>query len=178
MNTFIHKLHIFAVLPLLVGSCSLYTVPAQPDAQAARASVPYKEMLSKSLTDEVVADFLRTNHCSSAAQFQLCNDMGVALSINTDQIVETVYFYLNNVEGFSPYKGELPFGLKFYDTMGAVEYKLKRKGVGSAGLPDSGATPDHLHYWANYQQAGMTIIYNSPSAEDEDATIHAIHVSR
>ena len=178
MNTFIHKLHIFAVLPLLIVSCSLYTVPAQPDAQAARASVPYKEMLSKSLTDEVVANFVLSNHCSSAAQFQLCNDMGVALSINTDQIVETVYFYLNNVEGFSPYKGELPFGLKFYDTMGAVEYKLKRKGVGSAGLPDSGDIPDHLHYWANYQQAGMTIIYNSPSAEDEDATIYAIHVSR
>jgi hypothetical protein len=35
-----------------------------------------------------------------------------------------------------------------------------------------------LHCWATYQQAGMTIIYNSPSAEDEDATIHAILVSR
>src|ERR1044072_2419264 len=109
MNTLIHRLHIFAVLPLLMVSCSLGTVPAQPDAKAARASVPYKEMLGKSLTDEVVANFLLSNHCSSAAQFQLCNDMGVALSVDPDQIVETVYFYLNNVEGFVPYKGELPF---------------------------------------------------------------------
>ena len=178
MNMFIHKLHIFAVLPLLLASCSLHTVPSQTEEPAARASVPYKEMLGKSLTDQVVANFLNSNNCSSAAQFQLCNDMGVALSSDPDQIVETVYFYLNDVEGFAPYKGELPFGLKFYDTMGAVQYKLKRKGVGSAGLPDSGDTPDHLHYWANYQQVGMTIIYNSPSAEDEDATIYAIQVSR
>jgi len=178
MNVFLRRLRIFAVLPLLMVSCSLGTVPAQPEAQAARASVPYKEMLGKTLTDQVVADFLRSNHCSSAAQFQLCNDLGIALSIDTDRIVETVYFYLNGVEGFAPYKGDLPFGLKFYDTMGAVEYKLKRKGVGSAGLPDSGETPDHLHYWANYQQVGMTVIYNSPWAEDEDATLYAIHMSR
>ncbi|HKG53613.1 MAG TPA: hypothetical protein VKB04_05095 [Anaerolineales bacterium] len=178
MNNFIHRLHIFAIFPLLIVSCSLYTVPAQPEAQAARNSVPYKEILGKTLTDQVVADFLLSNHCSSAAQFQLCNDMGVALSVDPHQTVETVYFYLNNVEGFAPYKGELPFGLKFYDTMGAVEYKFKQKGVGNAGLPDSGDAPDHLHYWANYQQVGMTIIYNSPSAEDEDATIYAIHMSR
>ena len=33
------------------------------------------------------------------------------------------------------YKGELPPGLKFYDNLGAVEYKLKERGVGMAGLP-------------------------------------------
>jgi hypothetical protein len=135
-------------------------------------------LLGKSLTDKVVADFIASNNCSSAAQFQLCEDVGVALLIDLNQIVETVYLYLNNTEGFGPYQGELPFGLKFYDTMGAVEYKLKRKGVGNAGLPDSGATPDHLHYRANYQQVGMTIIYTSPSLEDEDATIYAILVSK
>jgi hypothetical protein len=178
MNVFVDRLRIFSVLSLLLASCSLHTIPAQTEEPPARVSVPYEEMLGKSLMDQVVANFLTSNNCSSAAQFQLCNDIGVALSSDPDQIVETVYFYLNNVEGFAPYKGELPFGLKFYDTMGAVEYKLKRKGIGNTGLPDSGETPDHLHYWANYQQAGLTIIYNSPSAEDEDATIYAIHVSR
>jgi hypothetical protein len=62
--------------------------------------------------------------------------------------------------------------------MGAVEYKLKRRGVGNAGLPDEGSSPDHLHYWATYKQVGMTIIYNSPSPEYEDATIYAILVSK
>jgi hypothetical protein len=178
MNVFIRRLRLFAVLPLLIVSCSLHTVSGQSEERVTKNTAPYVNLLGKSLTDRVVADFIASNNCSNVAQFQLCEDAGVALLINLNQIVETVYLYLNNTEGFGPYQGELPFGLKFYDTMGAVEYKLRRKGVGRAGLPDSGDTPDHLHYWANYQQVGMTIIYNSPSAEDEDATVYAILVSK
>jgi hypothetical protein len=107
MNVFVDRLRIFAVLSLLLASCSLHTIPAQTEEPPARVSVPYEEMLGKSLMDQVVANFLTSNNCSSAAQFQLCNDIGVALSSDPDQIVETVYFYLNNVEGFAPYKGEL-----------------------------------------------------------------------
>jgi hypothetical protein len=92
-------------------------------------------------------------------------------------VVQTVYFYLNNVDGFSSYQGELPLGLKFYDTMGGVEYKLKRQGIGKDGLPDEGESPDHQHYNVTYRQAHLTIIYNSP-AEDEDASIYAILVSQ
>jgi len=178
MNLFIRILRLFATLPLLIVSCTLHTVQAQPAGQVSKNTAPYANLLGKSLTDKVVADFIASNNCSSAAQFQLCEEVGVALLINLHQMVETVYLYLNNAESFGPYHGDLPFGLKFYDTMGAVEYKLKRKGVGNAGLPDSGETPDYVHYRANYQQVGMTIIYNSPSAEDEDATIHAILVSQ
>jgi hypothetical protein len=178
MNVFIRRLRLFAVVPLLIGSCSLHAVPGQPEKQVTKNSASYVNLLGKSLTDRAVADFIVSNNCSSAAQFQLCEAAGVALLINLKQIVQTVYLYLNNTEGFGPYQGELPFGLKFYDTMGAVEYKLRRKGVGRAGLPDSGDTPDHLRYQANYQQVGMTIIYNSPSAEDEDATVYAILVSQ
>ena len=178
MNLFIRILRLFATLPLLIVSCTLHTVQAQPAGQVSKNTAPYANLLGKSLTDKVVADFIASNNCSSAAQFQLCEEVGVALLINLNQMVETVYLYLNNAESFGPYHGDLPFGLKFYDTMGAVEYKLKRKGIGNAGLPDSGETPDYVHYRANYQQVGMTIIYNSPSAEDEDATIHAILVSQ
>ena len=178
MNVFINRIRIFAVLPLLIVSCSLHTVQTQPEEQVTKNTISYVNLLGKSLTDRVVADFIASNNCSSAAQYQLCEDVGVALLINLNKIVQTVYLYINNPEGFGPYKGELPLGLKFYDTMGAVEYKLRRKGVGSAGLPNSGDTPDHLHYQANYQQVGMTIIYNSPSAGDEDATIYAILMSQ
>jgi hypothetical protein len=178
MNVFINRLRIFTVFPLLIVSCSLHTVQAQPEEQVTKDTVSYVDLLGKSLTDKVVADFITTNNCSSAEQYQLCEDAGVALLINLNQIVQTVYLYLNNTQGFGPFRGELPFGLKFYDTMGAVEYKLGHKGIGSAGRPTSGDTPDHLHYQANYQQVGMTIIYNSPSAEDEDATIYAILVSQ
>jgi len=178
MNVFIRRLRLFAVVPLLIVSCSLHAVPGQPEEQVTKNAASYVNLLGKSLTDRAVADFIVNNNCLSAAQFQLCEDVGVALLINLHQVVQTVYLYLNNTEGFGPYQGELPFGLKFYDTMGAVEYKLRRKGVGRAGLPDSGDTPDHLRYQANYQQVGMTIIYNSPSAEDEDATVYSILVSQ
>jgi len=178
MNVFIRILRLFAVLPLLIVSCTLHTVQAQPEEQVTKNTAPYANLLGKSLTDKVVADFIVSNNCSSAAQYQLCEDVGVALLIASDQIVKTVYLYLNNVDNFVPYKGELPLGLKFYDIMGDVEYKLKRRGVGNAGLPHSGDTPDHLPYQANYQQVGMTIIYNSPYAEDEDATLYAILVSQ
>jgi len=178
MKVFINRFCFFAVLPLLIVSCTLHTVQAQSEEHVTQHTVPYANLLGKSLADKVVADFIASNNCSSAAQYQLCEDVGVALLLDLNQIVETVYLYLNNVEGFAPYKGALPFGLKFYDTMGAVEYKLRRKSVGSAGLPDAGDTPDHLRYQANYQQVGMTIIYNSPSAEDEDATVYAILVNK
>ena len=164
------------VLPLLIVSCSLQNAPAQPENHADHASVPYKDLLGKAVTDKVVTNFLAANHCTSAAAFELCEDLGVALYINLHQLVETVYFYLNNVSGFSPYNGELPFGLKFYDTMGAVEYKLKRQGIGRVGLPDHAESPDHIHYNVTYQQAHLTIVYNSP-AEDEDASIYAILVT-
>lgn len=178
MNKFYRSLSVLAAIILIITACGVRVAQTQPEEQKAPRVALYEDVLGKSLTDQQVIDFLARNHCSSAALFQLCKDVGVALLINVNQIVETVYLYLNNTEGFGPYQGELPFGLKFYDTMGAVEYKLKGKDVGSAGLPDSGDSPDHLHYWANYQQARLTIIYNSLSPEDEDATIYAILMSK
>ena len=166
---------ILNLIILFITACSLQ---AGQGEQIPPKTAIYKEVLGKSLNDKVVADFIATNHCTSAAQFKLCNQVGMALVIGPDQTVETIYLCLNDVRDFAPYKGELPFGLKFYDTMGAVEYRLKKQGVGNVGLPDSGSTPDHVHYWANYQQVGMTIIYNTPSAEDEDGTIYEILVSQ
>jgi hypothetical protein len=83
--------------------------------------------------------------------FPLCKTASMALQIDSNQQVETVYLYLNNADRFEPYKGELPFELKFYDTLGTVEYKLARQGVGSAGLPDVEAVPDYMHYQATYR---------------------------
>jgi hypothetical protein len=163
---------------LLLTACGPWTVQPQPKEQMAPKVAAYKDVLGRSVTDNEVVDFMIRNNCSSANQFQLCKEIGMALWVTSDQVVETVYLYLNQADSFIPYKGELPNGLKFYDSMGAVEYKLKRKGMGNAGLPDEGSSPDHLHYWATYKQAGMTIVYNSPSPEDEDATIYAILMSK
>lgn len=174
MNTLARVLYVFAAIPLLISGCG--GLPAQAREEKPKVAV-YETIIGKSLTDEVVADFISSNDCSSANQFLLCQTAGMALWVDSNQVVETVYLYLNKADGFEPYKGQLPFGLKFYDTLGAVEYKLERRGVGNGGLPDEAATPDHFHYRAIYHEAGMTIIYNEPFP-DEDATIYAILISQ
>lgn len=167
---------IFAALSLLISTCSAQSTQAEPERHT-RPNAPYELLLGKSLTDQEVTEFIASNNCSSAGQFQLCKNVGMALFVNLEQIVETIYLYLNNAEGFTPYQGELPFGLKFYDTLGAVEYKLQRLAGENAEIPEEGASPDHMHYWVDYKQYGMTVIYNCSFA-DEDATIYAILVSK
>ena len=177
MNALIKVFGIFAAIPLMISGCAALSVQVGQEERAASKAAVYESILGKPLTDEVVVEFVAGNNCSSADQFLLCKSAGMALWTDSNQVVETVYLYLNNAaDGFEPYKGELPFGLKFYDTLGAVEYKLKRQDIGNAGLPDEEAVPDHMHYQATYHQAGVTIIYNYPFA-DEDATINAIVVS-
>jgi hypothetical protein len=177
MNKLYRSLSILAAITLFITACSTQAAQAQPAGPAVREAITYKTVLGKSLTDQEVVDFIARNHCSRTGQFQQCKQVGIALWINLEQVVETVHLYLNNTAGFAPYKGELPFGLKFYDTMGAVEYKLERQLGEGAGSPDEGSSPDHFHYWAVYRQLGMTTIYNSPFV-DEDALIYAILVSR
>ena len=78
---------------------------------------------------------------------------------------------------------KLPYGLSLQDTMASVEQKFGQPKVTSApqagwepGLPDEGASPDRFRYWAVYKRFGVTIVYNTPSAEDKSATIHAIYL--
>ncbi len=108
----------------------------------------------------------------------------MAFWIDPNQIVDTVYLYSRNAEGFRKYKGKLPFGLTFYDPMWQVEQKLRNlndddtsQAAWNAGLPDEASSPDHIHYWAFYKELGMTVIYNCPGA-DEDAYIYAILLSK
>jgi hypothetical protein len=183
MNKLFKTLSVLAAVAFCISACNAMVVPASREEQATPKVAPYKDVLGKSLTENVVADFIARNHCSSIMPYILCKEGGMDLLIDANQIVEGVFLYLNKSVGsvpveedFTPYQGELPLGLKFYDTMAAVEYKLKRQGVGNAGLPDLEGTPDHMHYVATYKQAGITIIYNSPP--DEDALIYAILVRK
>jgi hypothetical protein len=177
MNKHFKTFSILAMITLLITGCGELAVQGRRDVPVAPKAAVYQNLLGKSINDKEVADFLVRNNCSSTGQFQVCKEAGMDLWINLDQIVKTIYLHLNSHVGYTAYKGELPFGLKFYDIQGAVEYKLKRQGVGNEGLPDEGSTPDHFHYWAIYKRYGMIIVYNFPYA-DEDATIHSILVSK
>ena len=79
----------------------------------------------------------------------------------------------------------MPYGLTMQDTMATVEQKLGQPAVTFApqagwegGVPDEGGSPDHIHYWAIYKRFGVTVVYNSPSAADKNATIYKILVNR
>ena len=184
MNKRFQILSILAALALFATACGAQVVQAQP-AQAAPKAAAYEAVLGKSLHDQAVADFIVSNNCSSTGQLQMCNDAGMALWIGQGQNVEIAYLYPNKTPDFEAYKGKLPLGLAFNDTMADVEDWFGQPKVPQVpqagwqlGLPDQSGTPDRAHYWAMYDRFGLTIIYNSPSATDKGATIHAILVSK
>lgn len=174
MNKIYQTLSLMAVMVLFVTACGA------PAAQAAPAAASYKAVLGKQISDSNVADFIASN-CSSASQFQLCQDVGMALWIAPNQKVNTVYLYALGANGFAPYNGELPFGIEANDSMASVEQKLgqpvNHTRQWEPGLPDAGGSPDHIYYWAVYERFGVTIVYNTPSANDKNASIYAVLVS-
>ena len=161
----------------------------QPEEQSAApissAAMTYDTLLDKPLTDQTVADFIARNSCADVESLQICRSAGMALRMDPDQTVQSVFLYPGNRDGFASYKGSLPYGLAFADTMETVEQKLGRpveihapQAGWLAGLPDEGVTLDHVHYQATYDEFGLTVIYNSPAATDKGATIHAILINQ
>lgn len=184
MNTLIKTFGICTAFSLLISGCAGQIVRAEPAEANAAAAVSYHVVLGKPLDDNEVANFIATNHCSPAAEYLLCQDAGMALWTNSDLVVKTVNLYSGDTNGFRRYRGQLPYGLSFYDPMWLVEEKLralemddKSMPTFKAGLPDEASSPDHFHYWAMYKRFGMTVIYNAP-APDEDAYIYAIVVHK
>jgi hypothetical protein len=151
------------------------TACAAQSVQAASKPAPYEGLLGKSLTDQDVSGFIAANHCSSVEELRHCKEIGVVLGANSDLVVQTVFLYLENTDGFTAFQGELPFGLRRGDSRETVETKLKEQRVGT-GMANEEGLFDRTHCWATYYAAGMTIIYNSPSAHDKNATMHAIIV--
>jgi hypothetical protein len=186
MNNRFQILSILAVMALLATACGAQVAQAKPAEMTAPEAAAYEAVLGKSLDDQAVADFIASNRCSSAGQFQMCKAAGLALWTGQSQKVETVYLYLNKTSDFAAYKGVLPFGLSSSDTMAAVEHKLGQPKVDQGGpqagwepgLPDESATPDQIHYWATYKRFGVTIVYNSASAADKGATLYAVLVNK
>ena len=185
MNNRFQILITFAAIALFITTFSAFVVQAQSSERAVPEAATYEAVLGKSLEDTDVADFIASNRCSSTDRFQLCNAAGLALWSGQGQKIVTAYLYPNKTRDFAAYKGTLPLGLSANDTMASVEVKFGQPKVEHApqagwepGLPDQSGTPDHIHYWAVYKRFGVTIIYNSPSATDKGATIHAILVNR
>jgi len=183
MNKLYRFLSIFCVIPFLVVACSAQSVEASPGQQSTPAVASYELLLSKSLSDAEIVDFVTSNNCFSSNQYQLCKDKGVALWADSNQTVRTVYLYSGNADGFKRYQGKMPYKISFYDPMWKVEEKLNDLNVNDdsqpnqrTGFPDEAGSPDHIHYWTVYKQLRLTVIYDSPGA-DPDAYIYAVLVN-
>ncbi|RPJ23166.1 MAG: hypothetical protein EHM33_21710 [Chloroflexi bacterium] len=179
MNKLFKTLSFVATIAFFATAC---TPPVVEVAKAAPAEVSYQAVLGKLLSDQTVAEFIASNNCTQAGPFHLCRPAGVAFGSNEDNVVKTAYLYVSEAEGFSAYKGDLPMTLEASDTMADVERKMAQirvprvlKGGFDLGLPDESRSPDHTHYWAIYKRFGVTVIYNTPSA-NKNATIYAILV--
>lgn len=177
MNKLLKTFSILAAIALFSIGCSAYAVRAQREEPASSKPAPYEALLGKSLTDREVTDFIAGNYCSSVEQLRLCKEIGLVLGVSSDQVVQSIFLYLEDTDDFKAYQGELPFRLKINDSRATVEAKLKEQRVGTGKANEEGLF-DHTHCWATYYAADMTIIYNSPSANDKGAKIHAILISQ
>lgn len=183
MNKRIKALIMTVALTAFTVACRGQSLQAQADEQTVSKTPDYQVVLGKAQSDQQARAFFERNNCSNVGQFELCYESGLAFWIDFDQIVEKVYLYAGNANGFKRYRGQLPFGLSFYDPMWRVEEKLQNLNddtslaTSTNGLPDEGISPDHIHYWAVYKQLGMTVIYDEPFP-DEDAYIYAILIRK
>jgi len=173
-----------AIFAVFISACSTQAVQAEAPQADKQPTVDYHSVLGRSLSDKDIGNFIASNDCSVAGPFQSCKGAGLAFWIDAEQIVNRVYLYAGDAtSGFNRYKGALPFGLSFYDPMWLVEEKLENLNeddtvlvTWSNSVPQEVSSPDHMHYWAIYKQLGMTVIYDSPGADD-DAYIYAILVN-
>jgi hypothetical protein len=168
---------LLAAMVFFITACNARSIQRERAGEDVSKSLISDMYMGKSLTENAIADFLVVHQCHRLNQFQICEEMGMALETSADQVIETVFIYLKNIDGFSAYTGELPFGLESSDTRETVESKFRQQRVGT-GTPNERGLLDRTHSWATYYSAGMTIIYESPSADDRSAKMHAILVTR
>jgi hypothetical protein len=180
MNKLFKPLAVVTFIMLVAAACGSQAVQAKPVEQPSVAS-SYQALLGKSLDDKSVADFMARNYCSSAGQYQLCGSTGIALGMDPNQKVKTVFFFPGRMAGFAAFHGELPYGLHWEDNRAVVEQKLGLTPnaiyLNEAGLPTEIGTPDNIRLWVAYQEAGVIIVYNTLSGDNKEATIHAILVT-
>src|SRR5262245_47795191 len=100
------------MIMLVVTACGAQVVQAEPLEQPVSIAPNYESLVGKSLGDKNVADFIAANHCTSANQYQLCGSTGIALGINRDQTVKTVFLFPGGASySFAAFQSALPLSL-------------------------------------------------------------------
>ena len=181
MNKLLNTLFVIAIFLGIGAACSAQPVQAEHLEQAP-AAAGYESLLGKSLNDGEVTEFIASNYCSQASRDYICGPTGIALEIDLDQKVETVYLFPGRTAAFAASQGELPYGMQWEDTRAVVEEKLGEAPadvyINQAGLPMEIGIPENISLWAVYPERGITVVYNTLSAENTGATIHAVLLAK
>ena len=178
-NLFTGVVVVVAVLSLTAMQGILVKAEIEKPASVTPA---YEGLVGKSLLDRDVAQFVAVNSCAAAYEYRLCEAMGIALEMDGDQMVQAVVLFPGHTNGFAAFHGDLPHGLHWNDSLVSVQEKLgvapDAVFLNEAGLPNESGTPDSIRLWAVYNDLGLTIVYNTQSADHDNATIHAILVTK
>ena len=173
---------IVVVIVLFAIAFGTLVVQAEHLERPASLVPNYHRMVGQSLADKAVADFIAANHCTSANQYQLCEATGIALAMNGDRTIKTLVLFPGRTNGFAAFRGELPLNLRWNDSLASVNRKLgvspDETFLQEAGLPNESGIPENIRLWAVYEEAGVTVIYNTLSADSQSASIHAILITK
>src|SRR5512143_180647 len=117
MGRFYRYIFVLAMFSLFFTSCTTQSAQIK---QIKPEVVKYQDLLDETFSNDDIQNWTTKNDCIFAERLLSCQNLGIALWLNSEHVVKTVYFYLDNTDGFSAYKGELPLGLKYYDNRQAV----------------------------------------------------------
>lgn len=181
MNKLLKTLIVTTILLQMGAACSAQPVQAE-HIEHAPVAASYESLLGKSLDEREVDEFIASNYCSQKGQYEICGSTGIALGMDLDQKVETVYFFPGHTPSFAAFHGELPYGIQWQDSRAVVEEKLgvapADAYINQAGLPMEIGIPENLRLWVVYPERGITVVYNTLSAENTSATIHAVLITK
>jgi len=174
MNKFFKFLSVLAVI-------TLFTTAYKAQTTRAAMTVDHRVILEYSLNDTSVARFVVNHNCAASGNFLICPETGVVLHMNQPNLIGQVYLYVNGDPPIESFTGKLPYEITSTDTMADVQRKLGHPKIPQMpafgwepGLPDTGGTPDHIHYWATYKTYRLTVVYNTPAGNDLGAGIYMI----
>jgi hypothetical protein len=163
------NLLIFVIAGLFLSACGSSTSDSSSISgeRNNQQGSTYETLLGKTLDDNVVSDFILQNNCQLSGFHYICKSIGVELSLDSGQRVVTVFMYAQGVDGFDEYTGDLPYGLTWNSTRSDVQ--------GQLGSPNAQGTETYTS-WDAYQDRGVYVDYDSPSAEDLSARMIRIQV--
>jgi hypothetical protein len=89
---------------------------------------------------------------------------GISFKFNSNNILNTIFVYVEGKDGFSQYPYELPYNLKFSLTIQDIHSIF--------GEPDKKCSSEKWEYWVKYYDENMIISFNGKITEPESTIEH------